>query len=163
MNAIALRYGAISFAGQVLLFFLMRAMGATDPITLILISAVYQLIVLYFAIRAYRLSGKSKVGNYLSGVFMGLYTTMVGALAFTIFINFYLNIDPGYTQALEDDTIQSNLPEERDSQGLLDPILMSAMVFGTGLAIGVVGSYIFTRIIDMNIAHSNTNVNATEP
>jgi len=163
MNAIALKYGGILFVGQLIFFFLLRAVGMTDNTVLILISAVFQLIIVYFAIRAYRLSGKSQVGNYLSGVMMGMYVIFTGALAFVIFINLYLNIDPSYSNALEDNAIEGNLPENKeDIQGFMNPLNMSAVLFGSAIVVGLIGSYILTRIIDMNLAHNNTNVNAGE-
>jgi len=131
-------------------------MGLTDNTALIIISSIYQLIIIYFAIREYRLSGKSSAGHYLSGVMMGMYVIFTGALAFTIFINIYMNIDPSYTNALENDATQGSGASER----LMSPINLSAMVFGAAVAVGVVGSYILTRIIDMNLAHVNTNVNS---
>ncbi len=156
MNAIAWRYAAILFVGQIILFFIVRATGMTDNTSLIIISSLFQLTILYFGIRAYRLSGKSRVGNYLSGVMMGMYIIMLGALAFTIFLNIYLNIDPGYSNALENNATEGvGAPEK-----LMSPLNLSAIVFGAALAVGVVGSYILTRIIDMNIAHVNINVNS---
>lgn len=156
MNAIALKYSIILFIGQIILFFIVRTAGMTDNTSLIIISALFQLAVLYFGIRAYRLSGKSRVGNYMSGVMMGMYIIMAGALAFTIFLNIYLNIDPGYSNALENNATEG----AGDPENLMSPINLSVMVFGAALAVGVVGSYILTRIIDMNIAHVNTNVNS---
>lgn len=65
------------------------------------------MIIIYFTIREYRVSGKSRAGNYLSGVLIGLYVITIGVSAFTIFAYFYLLADPGYVQEIKEDAATS--------------------------------------------------------
>ncbi|MFN7119882.1 MAG: DUF4199 domain-containing protein [Saprospiraceae bacterium] len=154
MNSIAWKYGAILFAVQLVLFFLLRLTGLHDINTLVIISAIVQAVVEYLAIREYRISGKSRAGNYLSGVLMGMYVITIGVSLFTVAAYFYLLADPGYVRALEEDAAIG------DQQEFVNPTTLTFNFFAVGWTVGIIGSYIITRIIDMNLAHTNTNVNS---
>lgn len=156
MNRIAIKYGIILFTGQIIFFFIARAIGIAENNSLVIFNALLQLVIVYFAIREYRLSGKSSAGHYLSGVGMGMYAVALGALAFSIFLFIYLSADPTYFNALEEDAAKG-APHE-----YLTPVVTISILFGEAIVIGIIGSYILTRIIDMNLAHNNTNINSTE-
>ncbi len=156
MNGIAWKYGAILFAVHLILFFLLRVAGVQDQNTLAILGAIAQLVIIYFAIREYRIFGKSRAGNYLSGVLMGLYVITIGVSAFTIFAYFYLMADPGYVQGIEEDAATG----AGDQSAFVNPTTITLNFFAVGWTVGIIGSYILTRIIDMNLAHTNTNVNS---
>lgn len=157
MNKIAIKYAIILFVGLLGFFLITRAIGITDNNTLLIFTAVLELVIVYFAIKEYRLSGKSSVGNYLSGVSMGALTVALGAFAFSVFMYIYLSADPSYMKALESDAEVSGLQRQ-----FMTPMASSGVLFGVAIGVGVIGSYILTRIIDMNISGINTNVNSPD-
>lgn len=156
MTRIAIKYGAILFISQLVFFFIARAIGIAEHNSLIIFNGLLQLVIVYFAIREYRLSGKSSAGHYLSGVGMGMYTIALGALTFSIFMFIYLSASPAYFGALEED-VSAGAPHE-----FMTPVVTVSILFGEAIVIGIFGSYILTRIIDMKLAHNNTNVNAQD-
>ncbi len=157
MSKIAIKYAITLFIGLVGFFLISRAIGITDNNTLLIFTAVLELVVVYFAIKEYRLSGKSSVGNYLSGVAMGAFTVALGSFAFSIFMYIYLSADPSYMKALESDADVNGLQRQ-----FMTPMASSSILFGIAIVVGIIGSYILTRIIDMNISGINTNVNSPD-
>lgn len=153
MIQIAAKYAIAVFVAQLIVFFILKALGVTENTTLVIFNIVLQLVFVYLAIREYRLSGKSRAGHYLSGVGMGLTVVVLGALAFSIFLYAYLSGNADYMKALENDSQQARF---------MNPLASSGVLFGGAIAVGVVGSYILTRIVDNNLSPTNTNVNSTE-
>lgn len=151
MTKVAFKYGAMIFVGETVFFLLMRLAGVETDYSFRVFNILLQIVLVYFAIREYRLSGRSRVGHYLTGVQLGMYVIVIGAGLFSAFLHIYLLIDQEY---------MNNLKELKDLDQWMSPFALSSMVFGEAIVIGSIGSYILTRIVDMNLAHNNTNVNS---
>ena len=95
------------------------------------------------AIREYRKAHPEGLSNYLSGVAMGMYSSLIGVVGFVIFMVLYLSGDSELMAH-----IQANTPVG----DYLNPITASLFILVEGVAVSLIGSYIVTRIVDMNMA-----------
>lgn len=153
MTKIAFKYGAMLFIGETAFFLFMRLLGVEMDTPYRVFNILLQLVIMYFAIREYRLTGRSRIGHHLTGVQLGMYYIFVGAFAFGVFLHIFLLIDQHYMDVLK---------ELKHLDRWMTPFMYSSLVFGEAIVVGSIGSYILTRIIDMNLAHNNTNVNSPE-
>lgn len=143
MKKIALKYGLWMFIGFTVFFLLMHILGLSKNHNLRVFNGIIHISMIYMAIRDFRSQNKSTVSNYVSGVAMGMYVSFIGVLTFALFQFFYLNIDEVFMQSLIAD----------NSVGAyLTPFTASLFIFAEGIAISLIGSYILTRVIDMNLA-----------
>ena len=145
MQKIALRYGLWMFAGFTVFFLLMHLFGLSQNYNLRIFNGVIHLSLIYLAIRDYRHTHEDSVNNYVSGVAMGMYASVIGVIGFTIFMLLYLIGDANFMQALR---------ETNPLGEYLTPITASLFILMEGIAISLIGSYIITRVIDMRLSHA---------
>ncbi|MBK7874116.1 MAG: hypothetical protein IPJ74_27445 [Saprospiraceae bacterium] len=74
----------------------------------------------------------------------GCLPSVVGVIGFTIFMLLYLIGDANFMQTLR---------ETNPLGEYLTPITASLFILMEGIVISLIGSYIITRIIDMNLSH----------
>lgn len=130
-------------AGFVALFLLMHEVGQARNYNLRLLNGVIHIALLAAAIREYRRRYPEGYANYISGVAVGLWSSVVGVLTFSVFLFFYLVADVPFMTY-----IQETVPIGQ----YLNPFTTCLFIVVEGIAVGLIGSYILTRVIDMTYA-----------
>ncbi|HMQ63354.1 MAG TPA: DUF4199 domain-containing protein [Flavilitoribacter sp.] len=145
MKKIAIKYGLWMFAGFVAFFLTMHLLGLSHRYFFRIFNGVFHIAAIYYAIREYRKQNEDSINNYVSGVAMGVYTSAVGVLGFTIFMLLYLAFDTGFMEHL-----RAAMPIGE----YLNPITASLFILTEGIVVSLIGSYLVTRVIDMNLANA---------
>jgi len=139
MKSIAWKYGLWMAAGFTAFFLLMYSIGMADNYNLRILNSVIHLGLLYGAVNTYRKYLPEKVGNYVSGVAMGMYSSFIGVLMFAIFMGLFLAFEGNLLAH-----IKNTMPIGRYLTSFTTPMF----VFVEGIAVSLIGSYIITRIVD---------------
>lgn len=142
MRSIAINYGLRMFAGFTTLFLIMHLAGLSQNPNLRVLNGFVHASLLYFAIKQYQ-HQERRAFNYLSGVAVGVYASMVGVFCFAIFQMIFLELNPSFMAILQ---------QELTVGAFLNPITASIIIFVEGVAISVIASYVITRILDMQLA-----------
>lgn len=149
MRNIAIKYGLWLFAGLTAFFLIMHFIGFSHNYNLRILNSVIHLTIIYLAIREYRHEHEASISNYLSGVAMGMYTSVVGVLLFTVFMFLFMTIDTNFTQGI--------IESFELSDTFIMPIGASMFIFVEGVATSLIGSYILTRVIDMRLSKTQSS------
>ncbi len=133
-------YGSLLFIGFLLYFLIMRSVGLYTELNLRVLNIVIHSVFIYLAIRSYYLSHPEKKSiNYVKGALAGIRPGAIGVILFGLFQLVYLHFDDILMQSLQ----------ENDMVGThLNPFTASGVVLFEGLAVTIVLSYIFMRIVD---------------
>ena len=135
-------------AGFVGFFSLMNLLGvATNPGLRIFNGAIH-LGMIYLAIRQYRNEFPETIDNYLSGVALGMYTSMIGVVGFVVFMMFYFIFNPGFLQAIG---LHTGIGQLGD---YLTPLTASLFILAEGIAVSLIGSYIVMRVVNMQLVET---------
>lgn len=141
MNKIAFRYGLWMFAGFTAFFLLMHLFGLSDRPNLRIFNGVIHMVVLFLAIRQFNEVDRQGASNYVSSVALGMYTSAIGVIGFSIFLFFFLVADPNLMEAIRTETT---------SGVYLTPITATLFIVTEGTVVSLIGSYIIARIVEMN-------------
>ena len=144
---IALKYGLILFGSLTGFFLLMWIFNQADKTWLRVFNGIIHMTLLYFAIKQYRRKSPETFGNYLSGVSLGLYTSIIGSLLFATFIALFTSMNTSFEQSLT-----SAIPYDL---GFI-PLSAALFVVMEGIVAGLIGSYVVTRLINMQILKEKT-------
>ena len=139
MKNIPIRYGIILFLSLTSFFLFMYMIGQAERTWLRLFNGVIHLIILYFALSKYHEQDRHNSENYLNAVGIGMYTSIVGAVAFGLFIFFFLN---------NNDFLTLKLAEYLPVSNELIPLSAALFILVEGIVAGLIGSYILVRFID---------------
>lgn len=138
MQQIALRYGAWMFLGFAAFFLSMHLLQWSHNYYLRIFNGVIHAAGLWLALRAWMNENpEQRHDDYPTGVAMGLMTTLVAVVPFTIFMAIFLAYNPGFMAA-----IQSQTPIGQ----YFNPVTASVFILMEGVAAGVIGSYIIQRV-----------------
>ncbi len=137
MKQIAIRYGSWMFLGFTLFFLAMHLLQLSHHYYLRLFNGVIHATGLWFALRAWLLAHPDAHDEYPSGVALGMLTTLVAVVPFTIFMAISLAYSPEFMAR-----IQSQNPIGQ----YFNPVTASAFILMEGIAAGLLGSYIIMRI-----------------
>lgn len=140
MKKIALTYGFWMLLGFIALFLFMHLLGLSENYYLRVLNGGIHISLIYLAIRQFRSQQPQTSSNYVSGTAMGMYASMLGVVGFTIFMFLYLTFNVGFME-----TLKTNMPIAE----YLNPFTASLFIFVEGVVISLIGSYIVTRVIDM--------------
>lgn len=143
MRSIAFRYGLMMFAGFTVFFLLMHVMSLSQHYYLRAFNGIIHLSFIFLAIKAFQKESPPGTFNYLSGVAMGMFASVIGVVGFTIFMLLFLIGNPGF---------MLDLKESLPIGEYLNPVTASLMITMEGIAVSVISSYIITRVIDMSMA-----------
>jgi hypothetical protein len=119
----------------------MHVLGLSSNYHLRVLNGFIHLAFIYFAIQDYRLKFPESVENYVSGVSVGMYTSVIGVALFTLFMCIFLSLD--VNQAFFSH-LKSGSPMPR----YFTPFTASLFIFVEGIVVSLIGSYLVTRIID---------------
>ncbi|MEZ4962174.1 MAG: hypothetical protein R2830_20270 [Saprospiraceae bacterium] len=139
MQKIAFRYGLQMFAGFAGLFLVAHLLGLSTQYHLRILNGIIHLSFIYLAVRSFRRRFPENVGNYLPGVAVGIYTSVVGVVLFCIAMGLFLTYDQSFF--LE---IQSKMPMPE----YFTPFTASLFIFAEGIVVSLIGSYLIVRVLD---------------
>lgn len=145
MKKIAFRFGLWMLAGFAVFFLIMHVLGLSNNYNLRVLNGIIHLGIIYLAIKAFRSKYPDTVSNYVSGTAMGMYASAVGVIGFTIFMILFLSFSPDFMKELR---------ETMPMGEYLSPITASLFILMEGIVISLIGSYILTRVVDMNLART---------
>jgi len=144
MRKIVIKYGLWMLAGFTLFFLLMYLLGLSENTYLRVFNGVIHMGLMWLAIREYRKTHPDSVNNYVSGVSVGMWSSAIGVIGFSVFMFFFFVLNPGFFEVVQD-----NIPIQK----YLNPFTTTLFILAEGIAIGLIGSYIITRVVDMRHAH----------
>jgi len=146
MKKIALKYGLMMFAGFTAFFLLMHFFHLSHKYNLRLFNGVIHITFIVLAIREFQQTNTNGGFNYISGVAMGMFASIIGVLGFSLFQIIFLSLNPDFLALL-----QKTLPIGH----YLTPFTASLIIFMEGIAISVISSYLITRILEIRPAKAN--------
>lgn len=127
------------FLGFIGYFVLMNVLNLATRFNFRVFNGVIHIILIYLAIKAYDRSNPEGF-NYLSGVAMGIITSVIGVIPFAIFQIAFLSYNASFMEAL-----QQAMPSIGQ---YLTPWTTGLIVLMEGLAVSFVASYIIMRIVE---------------
>jgi len=127
-----IKSGLLITAGLVAYFLLMRVAGLAEVTELRALNALIMFSGVYLAVREFKKSNFGVGFDYLSGIAVGFFTSMVVAISFSIFVGLYVTIDPVFLAAIVADNPQKEF---------LNPWTASMVIFIEGIASGFLFSY----------------------
>lgn len=142
MNAIAIRTGLFMMFGFIIFFLIMYWMGYGSRGEFHLFNGVFQIFCLYRAIRTYYILNPDDIlkGNYLYGVAQGLRISVIGVGGFALLMTLFLYWDTDLMNAIR---LSSSMGDS------LNPFTANLFILTEGLAIGLIVSYILTRLFEV--------------
>ncbi|GJM34590.1 MAG: hypothetical protein DHS20C18_35910 [Saprospiraceae bacterium] len=143
MKHLAFKYGIRMFAGFTLFFLLMHLLGQSQNSNLRIFNGIIHMGFMYLAIKEYKSSFPNAADNYLNGVAMGFYASIIGILPFAIFLMIFLDQTPH---------LMAEFKQEMPIGDYLNPVTASVFVLVEGLIVSLIGGYVLTRIVLMNQA-----------
>lgn len=145
MNRIALRYGLFMFFGFTAFFLVMHLLHLSENYYLRVFNGVIHLSALWFALRAWVHEHPEPSDDYTSGVVVGMFTSLVGVIPFTIFMVLFLAYNPSFLAS-----IQSHSPIGQ----YFTPVTASLFILVEGIAISLILSYLLIRLQEMMREHA---------
>jgi hypothetical protein len=146
-NNISVKYGIILFIALASFFGVMWMAGQADKTWLRIFNGVIHLSILYLAISVYRRENPRTLGNYLSGVGVGMSMSLIGSLLFAFFIAGIVALDENLSQAIYQD-----IPYAFNTL----PLSSGLFVMMEGIVAGLIGSYIMVRVVNAKILKEKT-------
>lgn len=140
MKQIAFRYGLMMFIGFTGFFLLMHFLRLSDNYYLRVFNGIIHLSLLWLALREWTRVHHGAVSDNASGVVVGIFTTLVGVIPFTVFMAIFLSYDSVLMAYIQS---QSPIGE------LFTPITSSLFIFVEGLGLSLIASYLMVRVLDM--------------
>ena len=141
MRTISIKMGLWMLAGFISFFLLMFVMGLGHRSELRVFNGVIHVYCLYRAIKAYYALHPENIANYMMGVGQGMGASIIGVGGFTVFMTIFLALNPTFMMVI------------RNSSPLgpyLHPFTASLFILTEGLVVSLIGSYILTRVLEMN-------------
>lgn len=139
MKQIALRYGIWMFLGLTGFFLLMHLLNLSENHYLRIFNGVIHGSCLWLALRTWYYDRNETSYDYTSGVALGIFTTTVGLVPFTIFIAIFLAYNPSFMESLRH---QSSIGE------YLTPVMASLFIVMEGIVVSLILSYIIARVLE---------------
>ena len=142
MHLIAVKYGLWMLAGFVGFFLGMFLIGFGGHSELRLFNGIIQIFCLYRAIRAYYGIHPENLSNYLYGVAQGMRASAIGVGSFTVFLTIFLALNPVFMNEIRQNSLMGEY---------LNPFTANLVVLSEGLTVGLIVSYLLTRILEITI------------
>lgn len=137
MKQIALRYGLWMFLGFTAFFLIMHLLQWSQNYYLRIFNGLIHAGGLWLALRVWLNQNPERHDEYPSGVALGLMTTLVAVVPFTVFMAIFLAYNPGFMASIQQQTPLG---------AYFNPVTASLFILMEGIAAGVIGSYIILRI-----------------
>ncbi len=149
MQRIAWKYALRMLAGFILLFLVAHFTGLSHNYHLRILNGIIHLTFMWMAIKEYWQTHPDQLGNYVSGVAMGMYTAVPAVALFTFFMWVFLSLDVN-RDFFEHLRSQAPLPE------YFTPFTASLYIFAEGIAVSLIGSYVLARILETRMSGEKT-------
>lgn len=143
----SIRYGILMFTGLVAYFLLMYLLGLAQHSELRVFNGIIQIFYIYLTIRSFYILHPEHIHNYLLGVIQGIKVSVYGIVPFAIFVMLFLYFDP---------ELMSKIKYQSLIGDYLNPFTSIIFILVEGLSIGLIISYLLTRIIEAKL---NGNLN----
>ncbi len=140
MKHIAIRYGLWMFLGFTVFFLAMHLLHLSENYYLRVFNGVIHVGFLWLALRAWVHEHPQPSDDYTSGVVVGMLTSLVGVIPFTIFMVLFLAYNPSFLA-----TIQSHSPIGQ----YFTPVTASLFILVEGIAMSLIMSYLLVRLLEM--------------
>jgi hypothetical protein len=135
IERVGIRYGIFTAIALIAFFFLMKLIGLVQVYELRALNAIFLFTGVYLAIRYYKKHSPSIA--YLNGLGVGLLTSAIALLFFSIFVVIYLGaIDPAFMESLKQNEIFGQY---------LNPYIAGAAIFLEGTLSGLLVSFILMQ------------------
>lgn len=142
------KYGGLMAAGFIAYFLLMRVLGLYHITELRVLNFVIHAIGIFLAMMAFEHASPKKL-NYVSGVLLGMRTTVIASVPFAFFILIYLTaIDPEFMIFLKE-----NAPHG----AYLSPGSFFFLIIVESIAAGTIISYISMRYAILHLEKQKSN------
>lgn len=126
-------FGGMMFLGFLGYYLLMKSLGLYTNTYLRIFNIIIHFGLVYLTLRAYKQSSPEKF-NASNAILSGLRTTLVGVMAFIIFmVVYFTNINPAFLQTLQETSVLSEY---------LTPATASILLFTEGMLAGAFSSFI---------------------
>jgi hypothetical protein len=139
MKQIALRCGGWMFLGFAAIFLTMHLFGLSGNTWLRVLNGIVHLAGLWVALRMWLHQHPDEFDNYPAGVAMGMLTTLVAVIPFTVFLTLFLAYSPGLLSQIQGQTPLGSY---------LNPVTASLFVMVEGVVVGLIGSYVLMRAME---------------
>lgn len=140
MKWISFGYGFMLFLGLSGLFLVLVNIGLGEHYNLRMLNGVIHLLLLYHAIRNFRAGHPDLVHSPVSGLTVGTFTSFIGILPFVVFVGYYSGAHPEFIASLQ---------QESPFGKMLTPLTISIVLFIEGMSVGIISSYVLTRLLIM--------------
>lgn len=140
MKHIALRYGLWMFLGFTVFFLAMHLLRLSENYYLRVFNGVIHVACLWLAIRAWQHTHPEPSDDYTSSVVVGMFTSLVGVIPFTIFMVLFLAYNPSFLAS-----IQSQSPIGQ----YFTPVMASLFILVEGIAASIILSYLLARLLEI--------------
>ncbi len=132
----AVKYGLIIAAGLIGYFLLMKLVGLHQIAELRMLNLLILIVGVWLAIRSYKRKTDDEM-DYLQGFGIGMLTSAVGTILFSIFIFIYLNfLDPAFMETLQ----------QKEAFGqYLNPYMAAVAIFFEGMGSALILSFIIMQ------------------
>ena len=142
MRNISVKYGLLMLVGLIALYLLMYVMGLGHRSEFRMLNGVIHLYCIYKAIQAYYNLHPENIGNYMMGVTQGMGASIIGVGAYTAFVTIFLALDP---------TLMNLIRQNSNMAAYLNPYSISLYILVEGLVVSLIGAYILTRVVDIQV------------
>ena len=142
MRNISVKYGLLMLVGLIALYLLMYVMGLGHRSEFRMLNGVIHLYCIYKAIQAYYNLHPENIGNYMMGVTQGMGASIIGVGAYTAFVTIFLALDP---------TLMNLIRQNSNMAAYLNPYSVSLYILVEGLVVSLIGAYILTRVVDIQV------------
>ena len=139
VESTALRYGLMTTAGLIVLFFIMKLLGWVHTIELRALNVFILAAGVIMAIKAFK-AGKPESFTYLKGLGLGVLTGIWASIVFALFVFIYTNfMDPAFMQSIV---------ENEPFGQYLNPYIAAVAVAVEGIASGMIVAFITMNYMD---------------
>lgn len=142
MRNISVKYGLLMLVGLIALYLLMYVIGLGHRSEFRMLNGVIHLYCIYKAIQAYYNLHPENIGNYMMGVTQGMGASIIGVGAYTAFVTIFLALDP---------TLMNLIRQNSNMAAYLNPYSVSLYILVEGLVVSLIGAYILTRVVDIQV------------
>ncbi|MDO8972057.1 MAG: hypothetical protein Q7U74_15290 [Saprospiraceae bacterium] len=138
MKQIAIRYGVWLFFGLTGFFLLMHLFQLSERFYLRIFNGAIHLGILWLALRAWIRDHHDGAADITSGVAVGMFTSSIGVIPFTLFMATFLEFNPDILSAIKGHASMG---------AYLTPITACFFIVVEAIVISLIGSYIMLRIL----------------
>ena len=142
MRNISIKYGLLMLAGFIAFYLIMYIMGLGHRSEFRMFNGVIHLYCIYKAIQVYYKTFPENIGNYMLGVTQGMGASVIGVAGYTAFVTIFLTLEP---------TLMNIIREKSDMGAYLNPYSVSLYILVEGLVVSLIGAYILTRVVDIQV------------